>query len=221
MEYGITNESLRAVYNSLCEEYKHRLAITLGMEENVKYWYWIGDNIGETLDMDDWILNMGDIVRIVDNNMTFEDFSEWYTQWAEMPNDTCINLHSWLMGARPEMLKKNTTISFKANKEKIYISLPIAHYDLDERMDYAERVEKMLENDGYIPVNPFDNGLTDKDQIEKHMKADFKLLLDCDKIFMCKGWEKSRGCLAEFNMAVNCGIKPIYEMWMMKAKGES
>lgn len=100
-------------------------------------------------------------------------------------------------------------ISFKEDKQKCYISLPISGYDYEERLGYAENVERILENMGYDPVNPFDNGIDKNAPSEQHMKADFKMLLECDNIYLCKGWEKSRGCLAEFNLAANCGINVI------------
>lgn len=110
-------------------------------------------------------------------------------------------------------MKKENTIRFTGNNEnkKCYISLPISGYDYNERLEYAENVEKKLEEMGYEPVNPFDNGLDNHAPSEQHMKADFKMLLECDYIYLCKDWEKSRGCLAEFNVAANCGIKVLIE----------
>lgn len=42
-------------------------------------------------------------------------------------------------------------------KKKVYISGPIAHYDLQERKNTFAKYADMLEQLGYTPVNPFDN----------------------------------------------------------------
>ena len=41
------------------------------------------------------------------------------------------------------------------------------------------------------------------------MKADIKLLLECDAIFMLKGWEMSKGCKLELDIATTIGL-PVY-----------
>lgn len=46
-------------------------------------------------------------------------------------------------------------------KVKIYISGPIAHYDLHERKHAFLMAKERLESQGYDPVNPFDNGVPD------------------------------------------------------------
>lgn len=93
---------------------------------------------------------------------------------------------------------------------KIYISGAIAHYDLEER----KKVFGMAEN--YIrnvlksePVNPFNNGVPSYEDWRVHMKADIKLLLECDGILMLRGWETSKGAKLEFDVATSCGLKVI------------
>lgn len=217
MEYelikNLANEELHGIFDFVREEYERRLVSLWGLGEDD---YWISkDGIFYTLYVDDEVvsLDMDECILVVEAGMKFGDFYTWFKQWYDTAAKQRINLRSWIMGARPEMFDKK--ISFKEDKEdkkeKVYISLPIAHYDLQERIAYAESIEKMLEGKGYQPVNPFDNGLTEKDPIEDHMRADFKMLLECDYIYLCDGWGKSRGCLAEFNMATACGIVPIYD----------
>ncbi len=95
-------------------------------------------------------------------------------------------------------------------KKRIYISLPISHYDLEERKQYAKRMEEILSH-YYEVVNPFNNGIPDDADWRVHMKKDIKMLLECDAIFLCKDWEKSKGCKLEFDVATTCNIEPIYE----------
>ena len=42
------------------------------------------------------------------------------------------------------------------------------------------------------------------------MKEDVKALLDCDAIYMIKGWDKSQGAKLEKRVADACGLMSIY-----------
>ena len=98
-----------------------------------------------------------------------------------------------------------------ACKGKCYISGAIAHHDLKERMDTFQRVAVVLEKSGYMPVNPFNNGVPQSEHWTEHMRADIGLLLGCDYIYMLKGWELSKGCKLELDVATSCGIKVLFE----------
>lgn len=96
-------------------------------------------------------------------------------------------------------------------KKKVYISGPIAHYDIEERKKVFDIVASTLRGMGYIPVNPFCNplhlnGREDADWRD-HMREDIKMLLDCDYIALLPDWEKSKGCKLELDVASSCGIK--------------
>ena len=96
-------------------------------------------------------------------------------------------------------------------KEKIYISGAIAHYDLEERKATFADAEERLLKAGYVPVNPFRNGLPDDAHWREHMRADIRLLLDCEYIYMLQGWELSKGAKLELDVASSCGIKVLFE----------
>ena len=89
---------------------------------------------------------------------------------------------------------------------KVYISLPITGKDLQEQKGYARHVASFLSEAGFTPVNPFDNGLGDGAPYEEHMKADLKLMLGCDAIMLCDGWQLSKGCVLESHVAMACGM---------------
>lgn len=97
------------------------------------------------------------------------------------------------------------------DKEKVYISGAIAHYNIDERKGAFLDAEQRLENMGFAPVNPFKNGLPDEAHWREHMKADIALLLDCKYIYMLQGWELSKGAKLELDVASSCGIKVLFE----------
>ena len=68
-------------------------------------WYWIGDDVGGTCDFEEAdMLNPEDMVRIIENNMTYDEYAEWRD--ANIDDNHYINLKSWLMGLRHDMLDK-------------------------------------------------------------------------------------------------------------------
>lgn len=95
--------------------------------------------------------------------------------------------------------------------KRIYISLPISHYDLKERKAYSQRVESAL-SQFFEVVNPLKNGIPEDADWRIHMKKDIQDLLTCDKIYMCKDFEVSKGCKLELDVATSCGLGVIYEM---------
>lgn len=96
-------------------------------------------------------------------------------------------------------------------EKKCYISLPITGRDLDEVGERIAELKRNLQDKGYTPVSPFDREVDFNAVHEVHMRAVFKLLLDCDYILMGYGWERSIGCRAELNAALACGIKVMFE----------
>ena len=68
-------------------------------------WYWIGDEVGGLCDFEDCdVLKPEDMVRVIENNMTYDEYAEW--REANLDNNRYINLNSWLMGLRHDMLDK-------------------------------------------------------------------------------------------------------------------
>lgn len=96
-------------------------------------------------------------------------------------------------------------------KDKVYISGAIAHYDMNERKEAFANAEMRLQSMGFNPVNPFKNGLPDEAHWREHMRADIRLLLDCEFIYMLQGWELSKGAKLELDVASSCGIKVLFE----------
>ena len=73
--------------------------------DSCRKWYWIGDEVGGLCDFEETdVLNPEDMVRIIENNMTYDEYAEWRD--ANIDNNRYINLKSWLMGARHDMFKE-------------------------------------------------------------------------------------------------------------------
>lgn len=94
---------------------------------------------------------------------------------------------------------------------KIYISGPISGLPLETVYNNFTNAEVQLLEQGYEVVNPINNGLPTTATWEEHMRADLKLLLDCDAIYMLEGWEKSRGARIEYALAVDLKMDIQYQ----------
>ncbi len=70
--------------------------------------YWVGDEVGGLCDFGDSdFLNPTEMMEIIENKVTYEQYSEWRDALLDKPKDTPpINLHSWLMGCRYDMVRK-------------------------------------------------------------------------------------------------------------------
>ena len=68
--------------------------------------YWECDEVGGLCDfMDTDFLSPEEMVRIIENKMTYDEYAEW--REANIDNNRYIDLKSWLMGLRHDMLNKN------------------------------------------------------------------------------------------------------------------
>ena len=104
--------------------------------------------------------------------------------------------------------------------KRIYLSLPMKNtgFTTKERMKYADEVRRLLvlrygaRNETVIVITPFDvNENEDKDSYARKMGNDIEALLECDAIYLCEGWQNSKGCMAEFEMARVYGKEIIME----------
>lgn len=98
--------------------------------------------------------------------------------------------------------------------KRIYVSLPISGYDLDERKLYAIWVKDLIKDKYSEPVEaitPFMVCPEADKSYSYYMGKDIEALLECDVVYMCKGWQNSKGCLAEFAVAKIYGKEIIME----------
>ena len=85
--------------------------------------------------------------------------------------------------------------------KRIYIAGPMTglpEYNFPAFHAAAERLRQA----GWEPVNPAENfdGRTDLPR-EDYLRADVKLLIECDAVAMLSGWEDSRGAKLEYLLA--------------------
>ena len=80
-------------------------AVNKQLFDGCRKWYWIGDEVGGACDFEETdVLNLEDMVRIIENDITYDQYAEW--REANLDDGRYINLKSWLMGARHDMLEK-------------------------------------------------------------------------------------------------------------------
>lgn len=94
---------------------------------------------------------------------------------------------------------------------KIYISVPITGHDETEVREHVEYVKTSLVSAGHSVVNPFDIAPCEKPTYADYLCADLRALADCDAIFLCNGWQFSRGCRIERTFADEFGLQIMTE----------
>lgn len=86
-------------------------------------------------------------------------------------------------------------------KQKLYVSLPITGKPLNEAKKTAELVKERWQSENIEVITPFDVCEEGKDY-EECMGKDIEALLRCDGIIRCNGWQMSKGCNAEYAVAL-------------------
>ena len=95
------------IYRAACENLKE--AVNNQLFEGGRTPYWIGDEVGGLCDFEEYmILSTTDMVLIIENNLTYEQVSEWINAGVdynrERESEKYINLDEWIKGERYEML---------------------------------------------------------------------------------------------------------------------
>lgn len=76
--------------------------------DGLREWYWVGDEVGGMCDFGDIdFLCPKDMVCIIENGLTYDEYAKW--REANLDNNRYINLKSWLMGARHNMIQNDST----------------------------------------------------------------------------------------------------------------
>lgn len=94
---------------------------------------------------------------------------------------------------------------------KIYISIPITGHDEAEVRDHADLIKANLSRAGHQPVSPFDIYAGENPTYADYLCADLRKLADCDAIFLCRGWQFSRGCRIERTFAHEFNLQTMTE----------
>lgn len=90
---------------------------------------------------------------------------------------------------------------------KIYISVPITGRLREDVEKDIEKAQDKLFGKFDDVISPFYIAPKENMPYSYYMGKDIEALLGCDAIYMCKGWQSSKGCMAEFEMARIYGIQ--------------
>lgn len=101
---------------------------------------------------------------------------------------------------------------------KVYISGKITG-DPNYKKNFKKAVHKIIEKGKEMfetteeiqMFNPATISLPDNATWEDYMKYDLKILIDCDAVYMLKGWHESKGANLEFKIAQKMGKKIFFE----------
>ena len=105
-------------------------------------------------------------------------------------------------------------------RKRIYISIPISGHDIEEVKEKARDIRKCLLLDEFDwekewnstdVITPFDVCPETYKPYSYYMGKDIEALLKCDAIYLCEGWQNSKGCMAEFEVARIYGKEIMFE----------
>lgn len=104
-----SNKNIRKAPSVVCQFKKAcddlAEAINKQLFDDSREWSWVGNQVGGICDFEEVdLLNPEEMVLIIENHLTYEEYSEW--RYANLDHKRFINLPSWLLGARHEMFEK-------------------------------------------------------------------------------------------------------------------
>lgn len=89
--------------------------------------------------------------------------------------------------------------------QKVYIAGKVTGEDYEETLHKFKEWEILLNDKGYITVNP--TKLVPKDtEWKRAMRTCISELMKCDLIFLLPDWTESKGTLIELELAATFGI---------------
>lgn len=97
----------------------------------------------------------------------------------------------------------------------VYLSHPFSGNESDNRTDARFMCSDLKEkHKEWCIINPLDNFWWTQNlklTYEEILAMCIEILQACDAIYLCLGWEKSKGCRAEKKIAEELGMEIIYE----------
>ena len=96
---------------------------------------------------------------------------------------------------------------------KVMISQPMRNKTIEQVRNERENVVKKLQEYGYTILDTvFGNPMqTDENEAICNLAESIKYIAKANVIYFMKGWEYSRGCKIEHEVAVQYGKKILYE----------
>lgn len=100
------NEGLKLAYETCCEEYGKRLCEMWGFDKEYVWWTPTGTHDFLALNDQEIIIREDEVRLVVDYNIPYKDFMEYY-EFQIYHNNHCPSARHWLVdGYRPEGYEK-------------------------------------------------------------------------------------------------------------------
>lgn len=87
------------------------------------------------------------------------------------------------------------------SKKKLYLSLPISGRKLEAAKEHARLTKMYLASLDYEVITPFEVCPNPEEPYSWLMGQCIEAMLECDVVYFCIGWQHSKGCMAEFEIA--------------------
>lgn len=101
---------------------------------------------------------------------------------------------------------------------KVFISQMMAYKTPEEILAQRNKAKKFLEDLGHTVVDSY-FGEDSEANLDKNVKniplyrlgQSLQIMAECDAVYFCSDWEKSRGCRIEYQAADDYGLQLLYE----------
>lgn len=111
--FGIEDPKCPAMNRSIIESFKNACDVLgvafcrqLDVSSHKDDAWWVDYGSTFAFGAGEMFVSAEEMMLVLEHNMTYDDFSDWYWRWCDFDPKTCerkpgrINLRSWLMGAR-------------------------------------------------------------------------------------------------------------------------
>lgn len=98
--------------------------------------------------------------------------------------------------------------------KKLMVSIPMRGFSDEEIKTKLDRVKDTLEPQGYEIIDSFLEKDAGEDVINPpvyYLSRSLQIMSKCDAVYFCKGWNQARGCVIEYNVALQYGVEIIKE----------
>ena len=95
---------------------------------------------------------------------------------------------------------------------KIYISLPITGHDIEDVEADSIFASGVIQSKGHTPVSPLEVSPDPDATYAEHIGNDIEALLNCDAVLFLPGYQTSKGCRLEYEVAVIYGKEMYFDL---------
>lgn len=108
---------------------------------------------------------------------------------------------------KPRAVNKSEGVFQGDGQYKIYLCGAISGLNPVRCRALFQIAQNKIATNWRLVMNPFDNGLDEEASWEEHMRADIKMLMGCDALYVVNDISNSKGAKIELNLARALGIK--------------